>query len=134
AVRSNVLATLPKVAVGSSSFVLTGWRLKTMIAASVMVVLSVVSSLWSPAIKPPISPANATTTHRAASATGEPSAKRELVVDVGAQPQTQSEPEAKVALDPNLQRIALKVVYADGKSAAHVPIGVYQNAALQTWE
>ena len=134
AVRSNVLATLPAVAVGSSSFVLTGWRLYTMIAASVMVVLSVVSSLWSPAVEPPIRLENAATMHRAASATGEPGAKRELVVDIGAQPQVQSEPEATVALDPNLQRIALKVVYADGKSAAHVPIGVFQNGALQTWQ
>jgi hypothetical protein len=134
AVRSNVLATLPTVAVGSSSFALTGWRLYAMIAAGVTVVLSVLSSWWSPAVAPPTRLANAESMLRVERASSEALPKRERIPGAVVQGQDEPEPASMAPVDPNLQRIALKVVYADGEPAGKVPIGVFQNSALQTWE
>jgi hypothetical protein len=136
AVRSNVLATLPPVAIASSSFFLAGWRLYAMIAASLTVVLSVLSSLWSgDPVAPPVGVATVDTTQIVEQAKSDWEVDRELVAEGGPEgPVVQGQPAPKVPVDPNLQRVALKVVYQGGKPAAHVPIGVFLRGALQTWE
>ncbi len=135
-VRSNVLATLPAVAVASSSFVLTGWRLYAMIAASVTVVLSVLSSLSSgPSVAPPAGVATADPQQVVERASVDSDLERELVAEGEPElPVVQVKPAPKAPIDPNLQRIALKVVYVGGKPAGNVPVGVFLNGGLKTWQ
>tara|TARA_R110002072_G_scaffold25443_7_gene85291 strand:+ start:31085 stop:34114 length:3030 start_codon:yes stop_codon:yes gene_type:complete len=134
AVRSNVLATLPPVAVASSSFVLTGWRLYAMVAASLTVVLSVLFSLLAdPVPLPPVNSARIAedSPGQAAADVGAP---RELIAEAPPEAVELPSPQLQPKRPANLQRVALKVVYdSDGKPAANVPIGMRVNSVVQTW-
>ena len=135
AVRSNVLAALPPVAMASSSFVLVGWRLYSMIAASFTVALSVLLSLFFDPLPAP--PANSITVEAVAppSATVDVGSPRELIAKASREVVVMPPLRVKPMPPGNLQRVALKVVYAsDGKSAANVPIGMRRDGVVQTWE
>jgi RNA polymerase sigma-70 factor (ECF subfamily) len=134
-VRSNVLATLPPVAVASSSLVLTGWRLYAMIAAGLTVVLSVLFSLLAdPVIDPPVPTAEVEQREPelAAADVGTP---RALIAKSKAKVAPPAPPQVKPKRPDNLQRVALKVVYKDdGKPAANVPIGMRRNGVVDRWQ
>jgi len=131
-VRRNVLASLPAAAIGSSSLALTGWRLYAMIAAGVTLVLSVLGSWWTEPVAPPAELAGGALHHSAEVVSVDVATTRELVADSGEQPKVQKR-KRRAPVDPDLQRIALKVVYADGKPADRAPIGVFMKGSLKTW-
>lgn len=131
-VRRNVLTSLPAAAIGSSSLALTGWRLYAMIAAGVTLVLSVLGSWWVEPVAPPDGVVVERGTAVVERVDGIVATSRELIADDD-EPKAQKKAVRRAPVDPNLQRIALKVVYKGGKPAGNVPIGVYLNGSLQTW-
>lgn len=106
-----------------------------MIAASLTLVVSILSSLWSDhSVAPPPGVATFDPTQVVEQANSDSELDRKLVAKGEAEGPVVQVPAAKVPVDPNLQRVALKVVFQGGKPAVHVPIGVFLRGALQTWE
>lgn len=133
AVRGKVLASLPPIAVGSSSLLFTGWRLYAMIAAGVTVVLSVLIPLLSTGVPEP--PQGAVVSVDGTSVAAEQVGVDRLLVVQGATPEPtpQAKPKKVRKSDPNLQRVALKVVYEDGTPAENVPIVIGLQGVQRRW-
>jgi len=135
AVRANVLASLPAVATagGASSLFLSGWRLYAMTAAMVTLVLSI----WLAAISadPPAVPGEVARAPDEApvAAQAAVAGDRELVEERAPRP-AEDEPRAQQAANKDLQRVALKVVYHDGKPAAFAQVALRLNGVMRRWD
>ncbi|MFN3244089.1 MAG: sigma-70 family RNA polymerase sigma factor [Planctomycetota bacterium] len=135
AVRANVLASLPAVATagGASSLVLSGWRLYAMTAAVMTLVLSYLLAVLS--ADPPAVPGEVARAQDGVpvAARAAVASERELVEGRG--PAAAEQPEQqRPAAGEDLQRVALKLVYHDGKPAAFAQVALRVNGMMKRWD
>ena len=131
AVRREVLATLP--AVGASSLLVSGWRIYTMIAASLAALVSVLLSLLATpdTVLPPVNRAALTST--APSSEQIPAvAARELIAESSANEVSTEPPQQPIP--GNHVPVELQVIYeSDGAQAADVPIAIEIDGEQRVW-
>ena len=132
AVRRDVLATLP--AVGASSLLVSGWRLYTMIAASLAALLSVLFSVWSQP-DPTLPPADSGAVAMAPSpglAVSATEAPRELVA--GSTRTESPAPNRPQPVAGNQVPVELEVIYeSDGAFAVDVPVAIEIDGEERIW-
>ena len=134
AVRANVLASLPAVATagGASSLVLSGWRLYAMTAALVTLMVSIWLATISGA--PPAVPGEVARAQDGAPTAAQAAvASDREVVEARASEAAEDELRKRQMAD-NLQRVALKVVYHDGKPAAFAQVALKLNGVMRRWD
>jgi RNA polymerase sigma-70 factor (ECF subfamily) len=132
AVRRSVLASVPPLAVGSSSWLSSGWRFYTMtVAAFLAVVVSMLAGAWSVDPQPP-----AAVVVAVAEGAGPERTEAVATVERVLVPTAQEHSPAPVAAQPagphagDNVRVTLKVSYADGTASAGQLVGCVLDGAL----
>jgi len=135
AVRKKVLASLPVGAIGSSSLILSGWRLYAMMTAGVLLVVSMVMAAWSPSDLEPQVPTGVVTMDGDEDVERVDTASRELANEASERVEAAAaQDEPPPILDPTVPVTFEIVRKRDGQPVANAQIGMIVNGVHQQWQ